>query len=124
MQTIFFSLYAQYNSIPNKGDHIRCTVVLLTYMQTDKRPEETMHITSQQETVTNEAEKHTTTVSTDPPGTHSKGTMEDIEGRRDEQQKADVALGGGLGTLAAVLILILLGVVLGWVWSSHRNRNK
>ena len=48
-------------------------------------------------------------------------------GEKDEQQKTETvtctALGGGLGTLAAVLILILVGVVLGWVWSCHR-KNK
>ena len=32
------------------------------------------------------------------------------------------AIGGGLGALAAVLALTLVGVVLGWVWHCHRNK--
>ena len=28
---------------------------------------------------------------------------------------------GGLGTLIVLLILLLVGVILGWVWSSHRR---
>ena len=34
------------------------------------------------------------------------------------------ALGGGLGILSAVLTILLVGVVLGWVWSCHRRRGK
>ena len=34
------------------------------------------------------------------------------------------ALGGGLGALAGVMFLGLVGVVLGWVWSCHRSREK
>ena len=46
----------------------------------------------------------------------------------DEQQKTEAvtctALGGGLGTLAAIQMVILVGVVLGWVWSCHRKIKK
>ena len=28
---------------------------------------------------------------------------------------------GGLGTLIVLLILLLVGVILGWVWSPHRR---
>ena len=34
------------------------------------------------------------------------------------------ALGGGLGLLSAVLAILLVGVVLGWVWSCQRMRGK
>ena len=55
-------------------------------------------------------------------------TSAENKGGTDEQQKTEAvtctALGGGLGTLAAVLILILVGMVLGWVWSCHRNKSK
>ena len=34
------------------------------------------------------------------------------------------ALGGGLGILSAVLAILLVGVVLGWVWSYHRRRKS
>ena len=34
------------------------------------------------------------------------------------------ALGGGLGILSAVLAILLVGVVLGWVWSCHRRKGK
>ena len=32
------------------------------------------------------------------------------------------ALGGGLGTLSAVLTILLVGVVLGWVWSCRKRK--
>ena len=40
-----------------------------------------------------------------------------------QQSRTDscTAIGGGLGTLAVVLALTLVGVVLGWVWYCHRN---
>ena len=34
------------------------------------------------------------------------------------------ALGGGLGGLCAILALLLVGVVIGWVCSSHRRTGK
>ena len=34
------------------------------------------------------------------------------------------ALGGGLGILSAVLAILLVGMVLGWVWSCRRRRGK
>ena len=34
------------------------------------------------------------------------------------------ALGGGLGVLCAILALLLVGVVVGWVWSCHRRIGK
>jgi hypothetical protein len=34
------------------------------------------------------------------------------------------ALGGGLGGLSAILTIFLVGVVIGWVWSCHRRREK
>ena len=34
------------------------------------------------------------------------------------------ALGGGLGILSAVLAVLLVGVVLGWVWSCRRRRGN
>ena len=55
-------------------------------------------------------------------------TTVNIERGRDEQQKAEpvtcLGVGGGLGALAAVQMVILVGVVLGWVWSCHRNKIK
>ena len=35
-----------------------------------------------------------------------------------------VALGGGLGGLCAILAILLVGVVMGWVWSCHRGTGK
>ncbi len=34
------------------------------------------------------------------------------------------ALGGGLGIVTGTLAILLVGVVLGWVWSCHRKRGK
>ena len=53
-----------------------------------------------------------------PTSTVTTGNMTRTEGGRTEENC--VAVGAGLGTLAAVLILVLVGVVLGWVWSCHR----
>ena len=43
-----------------------------------------------------------------------------------QQSRTDscTAIGGGLGALAVVLVLTLVGVVLGWVWHCHRNNRK
>ena len=43
-----------------------------------------------------------------------------------QQSRTDscTAIGGGLGALAVVLVLTLVGVVLGWVWHCHRNKGK
>ena len=57
--------------------------------------------------------------------TVTTGNMADTEGGRTEENC--MAVGAGLGTLAAVLTLILVGVVLGWVWSccrSHKPAEK
>ena len=43
-----------------------------------------------------------------------------------QQSRTDncTAIGGGLGALAVVLALTLVGVVLGWVWHCRRNKKK
>lgn len=40
------------------------------------------------------------------------------------EMATNIALGGGLGALAAILILLLVGVVLGWVWYCYKKRGK
>ena len=89
-------------------------------MPTDKRPDDiTCPTVIECTTVPNEAEERDCTC----PSTEVNGSA-----GRGEQQKTEtvtcIALGGGLGTLATVLIFILVGVVLGWVWSCHRNRKN
>ena len=50
------------------------------------------------------------------PGVSGEGQ----QGRTD----SCTAIRGGLGALAVVLTLTLVGVVLGWVWHCRRNSNK
>ena len=100
----------------------------------DKRPDETTCATTPQyETVPIEEEEHTTCPPLEcdctRPSTEVNNTECTTPGtesiRRDDTEKVpSIALGGGLGTLVVVLILLLVGVVLGWVWSCHRNKNK
>ena len=42
----------------------------------------------------------------------------------DQESVTCLALGGGLGGLCAILALLLVGVVVGWVWSCHRRTRK
>ena len=88
--------------------------ILFTSLVLDKRPEET----ATQYAIATTAEE----------GDSNTEVNNILAGGRDDQQKTDAvtctALGGGLGTLAAVLILILVGVVLMWVWSCYRNKIK
>ncbi len=34
-----------------------------------------------------------------------------------------LAIGAALGAVSAILLLTLVGVVTGWVWSRHRNKS-
>ena len=66
-------------------------------------------------------------------GTQSTGIYPECDCTRPTQAETDAqqntvavscsALGAGLGTLAAVLMAILVGVVIVWVWSCYRNGN-
>ena len=38
--------------------------------------------------------------------------------------ESSTAIGSALGGVAAILLLILMGVVLGWVWTCHRTAMK
>ena len=50
-------------------------------------------------------------------------TSDEVGGRGDlGYQHLCTILGGGLGTLSAVLTILLVGVVLGWVWSCHKRK--
>ena len=53
------------------------------------------------------------------PNTTESGAGNDIVG-----QPLCTPLGGGLGILSALLAILLVGVVLGWVWSCRRRRVK
>ena len=50
------------------------------------------------------------------------GGSDDVGGVAEGSTDLSTALGGGLGVLSAVLAILLVGVVLGWVWSCHRKR--
>ena len=45
---------------------------------------------------------------------------------QDQAKEVDncSALAGGLGTLAALMVLGLVGMAIGWAWSYHRRREK
>ena len=104
------------------------------YMQfyiylTDKRPEDACVTTSQCETPTTAGDVHTTCPPQECDCTHTNIELtSEIESGRGEQQKTETSsctgLGGGLGTLAGISVLILVGVILVWVWSCYRNGNK
>ena len=50
-------------------------------------------------------------------------TSHKVGGRGDlGHQHLCTALGGGLGTLSAALTILLVGVVLGWVWSCRKRK--
>ena len=70
-----------------------------------------------------------TTEGTDGEGSYSGDSTpftessDEVGGRGDlRHQHLCTALGGGLGTLSAVLIILLVGVVLGWVWSCRKRK--
>ena len=49
----------------------------------------------------------------------------DKEGaQQSESCPAHAALGGGLGGLCVILAILLVGVVMGWVWSCHSRSRK
>ena len=56
---------------------------------------------------------------TDTAATTGDGPKEGTE--QSESCPSLAALGGGLGGLCAILAILLVGVVMGWVWSSHRR---
>ena len=56
---------------------------------------------------------------TDTAATTGDGLKEGTE--QSESCPSLAALGGGLGGLCAILAILLVGVVMGWVWSSHRR---
>ena len=50
-------------------------------------------------------------------------TSDEVGGRGDlGHQHLCTALGGGLGTLSAALAILIMGMVLGWVWSCWKKR--
>ena len=63
-----------------------------------------------------------------PDGFNSQTTHFPTNGASGEGQQSRTdsctAIGGGLGALAAVLALTLVGVILGWVWHCRRNNRK
>ena len=46
------------------------------------------------------------------------------ETQQSESSSSLAALGGGLGGLCAILAILLVGVVIGWVWTCHKQREK
>ena len=60
----------------------------------------------------------------DGVGGMAGGTAGGNSGDSTDPMDYCTALGGGLGILSAVLAILLVGVVLGWVWSCHRKRGK
>ena len=60
----------------------------------------------------------TNTTAAEQPGVRASG-----EGQQSRTDSC-TAIGGGLGALAVVQALTLVGVVLGWVWHCRRNTRK
>ena len=68
-----------------------------------------------------------TTNTTSAEHAHSEATpLSPGASGEGQQSRTDscTAIGGGLGALAVVLALTLVGVVLGWVWHCRRNKGK
>ena len=61
---------------------------------------------------------------TDLPSNFTRATVLPGTSGEGQQTRTDssIVIGGGLGALAVVLALTLVGVVLGWVWHCHRNK--
>ena len=74
----------------------------------------------------------TCTLSTTPiginnePSTTVAGATNTVEGGAPQSDScpSPVAMGGGLGGLCAILAILLVGVVIGWVWTCHRKTSK
>ena len=69
----------------------------------------------------------TSTTLVSPGSTVPNTTMEasaSADGSMMETCPSLAALGGGLGGLCAILAILLVGVVMGWVWTSHSKTRK
>ena len=64
----------------------------------------------------------TNTTAAEQAHTQSTGRVRALEEDQQTRTESCTAIGGGLGALAVVLALTLVGVVLGWVWQCRRNK--